>query len=330
MSASAESSDYIPLKLAPAAVNMEKTADGCYLLTSPMLLESYEDNLGLLLRRWARLTPYRTFLAERGDNGDWHILSYGFANRLANSIAQSLIDRKLGPKRPVMILSGNSISHALLMLGCFIAGVPVAPVSVAYSLLSDDFLKLKAIYKDVSPGLVFVEQSTMFARALRALDLTGAEVVIKEGEVDGIPSTCFDALTETHPTEMVEKTFAAVGPGHIAKILFSSGSTGQPKGILNTHGMLCANQQMLAQIWPFTSETPPVLVDWLPWNHTFGGNHNFNLVLKTGGTLYIDGGKPVAGLIKKTVENLAEISPTIYFNVPNGFAMLLPFLETDE
>jgi len=330
MSGSAESSDYIPIKLAPAAVNMEKKDDGSFLLSSPMPLAPYEENLGLLLRRWARLTPFRTFLAERGGNGDWHILSYGFANRLANSIAQSLIDRKMGPDRPVMILSGNSISHALLMLGSFIAGVPVAPVSVAYSLLSDDFRKLKAIFSEVRPSLIFIEQSSMFSRALHALDLTGVEVVIKEGEIEGIPSTSFDALTDVQPTEMVEKVFSAVGSSHIAKILFSSGSTGDPKGILNTHGMLCANQQMLSQIWPFTSETAPVLVDWLPWNHTFGGNHNFNLVLKTGGTLYIDGGKPVAGLIKKTVENLAEVSPTIYFNVPTGFAMLLPFLESDE
>jgi feruloyl-CoA synthase len=216
------------------------------------------------------------------------------------------------------------------MLGGFLAGVPVAPVSVAYSLLSQDHAKLKYIFDEVRPALIFAEQGETFARALNSLDLTGVEVVTAGGDLPGIPATPFAGLLATTATAEVASTFAQVDAHHCAKILFSSGSTGLPKGIINTHGMLCANQQMLAQIWPFTGQTPPVLVDWLPWNHTFGGNHNFNLILKRGGTLYIDGGKPVAGLVEQTVKNLAEISPTIYFNVPAGFAMLLPYLEKDE
>jgi feruloyl-CoA synthase len=318
------------IDFAPAEVNVEATPEGGYLLSSPLPLGPYEENLGVMLRRWAKEAPYRTFLGERGDDGSWRILSYGYAGRLADSIAQALIDRGLGPDRPVMILSGNSISHALLMLGGFIAGVPVAPVSVAYSLLSNDFAKLKSIFADVRPGLIYTEDGTMFTRALRALDLTGVEVVIKEGAVDGIPITPFSTLLETVPTEKVEQAFAAVRSTTIAKILFSSGSTGLPKGVLNTHGMLCSNQQMMAQLWPFMGKTAPVLVDWLPWNHTFGGNHNFNMVLKRGGTLYIDSGKPVPGLVLQTVQNLAEVSPTVYFNVPAGYAMLLPHLERDE
>jgi feruloyl-CoA synthase len=323
-------SNVAPVEFAPAEVNVETTPEGGYLLSSPMPLEPYEANLGVMLRRWAKETPTRAFIGERGADGGWRLLSYGYAGRLADAIAQALIDRKLGPERPVMILSGNSTGHALLMLGGFIAGVPVAPVSVAYSLLSQDLAKLRAIFADVRPALIYVENGPMFTRALQSLDLSGVEVVVKDGNVDGIPTTTFASLIETTPTEQVEKAFAAVGPQTIAKILFSSGSTGLPKGILNTHGMLCANQQMMAQLWPFTKKTPPVLVDWLPWNHTFGGNHNFNMVLKRGGTLYIDAGKPVPGLVMKTVENLAEISPTIYFNVPAGFAMLLPHLEKDE
>ncbi len=170
----------------------------------------------------------------------------------------------------------------------------------------------------------------MFARALGALDLSAVEVVTEDGLVGGVAVTPFSSLLSTPPTQEVERVFAAVGADSVAKLLFSSGSTGLPKGVINTHGMLCANQQMLAQVWPFTEKTPPVLVDWLPWNHTFGGNHNFNLILKRGGTLYIDGGKPVAGLVEQTVKNLAEVSPTIYFNVPAGYAMLLPYLEKDE
>ncbi|MDD5286119.1 MAG: feruloyl-CoA synthase [Desulfuromonadaceae bacterium] len=322
--------EFAPIDFAPASVNVEETSDGGFLLTSPMPLEEYESSLGMLLRRWAKEAPERTFLGERELSGQWRLLTYSETAGLADSIAQGLIDRKLGPERPVMILSGNSINHALLMLGSFIAGVPMAPVSVAYSLLSDDFRKLKAIFSEVKPALVYTESGMMFSRALNALDLSGVEVVIKDGEVDGVSTTPFASLLETPATNEVEDAFAKVDSGTIAKLLFSSGSTGQPKGILNTHGMLCANQQMLAQLWPFTKETPPILVDWLPWNHTFGGNHNFNLVLKSGGTLYIDEGKPVPGLVLKSVNNLAEISPTIYFNVPAGFAMLLPHLERDE
>jgi len=318
------------IDFAPARVNVERTADGGYLLSSPMPLEPYEANLGVMLRRWAREDPFRLFLGEKGPDGAWRTLSYGYAARLADCIAQGLIDRGLGPQRPVLILSGNSIGHALLMLGGFIAGVPVVPVSEAYSLLSQDFEKLKAVVAQVRPGLIYTKDGTMFSRALNALELDGAELVIEEGEAEGMPCTPFTALLETTPTEQVVQAFAAVGPDTIAKVLFSSGSTGQPKGILNTHGMLCANQQMIAQVWPFMKKTPPVLVDWLPWNHTFGGNHNFNMVLKQGGTLYIDAGKPVPGRVLQTVQNLAEISPTIYFNVPAGFAMLVSHLERDE
>ena len=321
--------DFVPIDFAPALVNVEETPDGGYILSSPMPLDAYEESLGVMLRRWAKETPDKTFLGERQPSGEWRRVSYREAALMADAIAQALIDRNLGPDRPVMILSGNSISHALLMLGGFIAGVPVAPVSVAYSLMSNDFFKLKAIFSEVRPALIYAENGATFSRALSALDLSGVEVVIRDGQVEGVATTIFASLLEVHATAEVEEAFAKVGSETISKFLFSSGSTGQPKGIINTHGMLCANQQMMAQLWPFMKDTPPVLVDWLPWNHTFGGNHNFNMVLKNGGTLYIDEGKPVPGLVLKTINNLAEISPTIYFNVPAGFSMLLPYLESD-
>lgn len=319
-----------PLDLAPARVNVEETDDGGFLLTSPMGLDPYEDHLGVMLRRSAKQCPERVFLGEREAGGGWRTVTYGEAAASADSIAQALLDRGLGPDRPVLILSGNSIGHALIMLGCFIAGVPVAPVSVAYSLQSNDFAKLRSIYREVRPALVYAEDGALFSRALGALDLDRVELVVGRGEVEGIRATPFSSLTGTRRTEAVDAAFAALGPETVAKILFSSGSTGLPKGIINTHKMLCSNQQMMAQLWPFMEKTPPVLVDWLPWNHTFGGNHNFNMVLKRGGTLYIDAGKPVPNLVGLTVQNLAEISPTVYFNVPAGFAMLVPHLERDE
>ncbi len=319
----------LPTEFAPPKVVVEDLRGGGWIVRSPVPLLPYERSLGVLLRKWAGECRDRAFLAERDAAGAWRVLTWGEAGKQADAIAQALLDRGLGPERPLMILSGNSVAHALLTLGGFLAGVPVVPVSVAYSLLSGDFSKLRSILSAVRPGLVFAESAGPYSRALATVPLGGAEVVLREGTIDGVAATPFSRLPETPATEAVEKAFAEVGPDSVAKILYTSGSTGFPKGVVTTHRMLCANQQMLAQIWPFAAKTPPVLVDWLPWNHSFGGNHNFNLVMKHGGTLYIDGGKPAPGAVEQTVRNLAEVSPTIYFNVPAGYAMLLPYLESD-
>ncbi len=236
---------------------------------------------------------------------------YGAARR----IGQALLERGLDRDRPVAILSDNSVDHALLALGAMHVGVPVAPISPAYSLMSQDYGKLKYIFDLVQPGLVFAGDAEKFKTALATV---------------GAKSTSVDELLEVNPGSLMERAHLQLTSDSVAKILFTSGSTGLPKGVVNTHRMLCANQQMIAQAWPFLEDKPPVVVDWLPWNHTFGGNHNFNLVLRNGGTLYVDTGKPVPGLVETTVENLKEISPTLYFNVPRGFDLLLPFLEKDE
>ncbi len=312
--------------LAPPRIVSEKAPDGSRILRSEEALEPYEASLGVLLRRWAEEAPDRVFLAERPGDGDWVELTWGDANRKATAIAQALLDRGLEADRPLAILSGNSIDHALLTLGGFLAGVPVVPVSPAYSLMSQDYGKVKHIAALVKPGLVYAADAGPFGGVLSAVDFGGAEIVLSKGT----GATPFSALLDTAPTGAVDEALSKVGPDSLAKVLFTSGSTAQPKGVLNTHGMLCANQQSLAQVWPFTAETPPVLVDWLPWNHTFGGNHNFNLILKRGGTMYIDAGRPAPPLIPITVRNLTEIAPTIYFNVPAGYGALLPFLERDE
>jgi feruloyl-CoA synthase len=325
-----DSVEFSDLDFAPPRISIEGSPETGFLFTSALTLQPYRENLGQMLRHWGQHSPDRIFLAERQNDDDWRQLSYAEVNQQADAIAQALLDRRLGPYRPVMILSGNSIDHALLMLGCFIAGVPMVPVSVPYSLLSKDYLKLRFIFEEICPGMIFVADGDLFAAPLASLDLTGVEVVVSQGLLPEPSTTPFAKLLATQVTADVERALAQVGAKTVAKILYTSGSTGQPKGVINTHGMLCSNQQMLAQIWPFTDQTPPVLVDWLPWNHTFGGNHNFHLVLNQGGTLYIDGGKPAPGLVEQTVRNLAEISPTIYFNVPVGYAMLLPHLEQDE
>jgi feruloyl-CoA synthase len=301
------------MKFAPAEVEREKRADGTLVLRSPQKLGPYARCVTEWLIQWSDHAPERLFLAER--KGDfWRKISYREAYGAVRRIGQALLDRGLGAERPVAILSDNSVDHALLSLGAMHVGVPVAPISPAYSLMSKDFGKLKSIFDLLRPGMVYAADPQKFSAALDAVK--AIPVKIQE-------------LLETNPGSTLEREHLKVGPDTVAKILFTSGSTGTPKGVINTQRMLCANQQQLAQAWPFVEHKPPVVVDWLPWNHTFGGNHNFNMVLRNGGTLYVDGGKPVPGLVETTARNLREVAPTLYFNVPRGYDLLLPLLETD-
>ncbi|MCP4826166.1 MAG: feruloyl-CoA synthase [Shimia sp.] len=317
-------------QFAAAGVSTSETADGALVIESPVPLGDYENHLGEMLRRWAKAAPERVFLAERAADGDWRRLDYAHTAAQANRISQALLDRGLSADKPAMILSGNSIDHALLALGAMQVGIPIVPVSPAYSLMSEDYGKLNALFELCRPGLIYVAQGEPFARALAQLPLEATELVVSERPPADMPVTNFAELLETTVTPAVDEAFAAVAPESTAKILFTSGSTGMPKGVINTQRMLCANQKSVALVWPFIEQAPPVLVDWLPWNHTFGGNHNFNLILRNGGTMYIDAGKPLPGLIEQSVANLREISPTVYFNVPVGYSMLLPLLEKDE
>ncbi len=317
-------------QFAAARVSTSETADGALVIESPVPLGDYENHLGEMLRRWAKAAPERVFLAERAADGDWRHLNYAHTAAQANRISQALLDRGLSADKPAMILSGNSIDHALLALGAMQVGIPIVPVSPAYSLMSEDYGKLNALFELCRPGLIYVAQGEPFARALAQLPLEATELVVSERPPADMPVTDFAELLETTVTPAVDEAFAAVAPESTAKILFTSGSTGMPKGVINTQRMLCANQKSVALVWPFIEQAPPVLVDWLPWNHTFGGNHNFNLILRNGGTMYIDAGKPLPGLIEQSVANLREISPTVYFNVPVGYSMLLPLLEKDE
>jgi len=302
------------MRLAPAKVEVEKRRDGSMLLRSPQKLAPYARCVTEWLVQWSDKAPERVFLAERGKGDRWRKISYREAYGAVRRIAQALLERGLNAQKPVAILSDNSIDHALLALGAMHVGIPAAPISPAYSLMSKDFGRLKAIFELVKPGLVYAADPQKFGPALEAVGAKSASVA---------------ELLETNPGSTQERDFLKVTPNSIAKILFTSGSTGMPKGVINTHAMLCANQQMLAQAWPFVEDRSPVIVDWLPWNHTFGGNHNFNMVLRQGGTLYIDDGKPAPGLVDRTVANLSDVSPTIYFNVPAGYAMLIPHLEKD-
>lgn len=316
------------LRFAEPLVDVERRSDGTLVLRSPQVLRAYPNHLGYHLRRWAAETPDTLFLAERDGPDAWRRVSYRQMLKWVESLGQALIDRGLSTERPLMVLSENSVDLAALTLASLYVGIPVVPVSPAYSLMSQDFAKLRTIAALVAPGMVYAREGERYARAIAAIRTPGMQVVASESGIDG--AEMLTDLLATTPARAVPHAFERLNPDQVAKILFTSGSTGEPKGVVTTHRMLSSNQQSVAQCWPFLEDSPPVILDWLPWSHAFGANHNFNLVLRNGGSLYIDDGKPMPGLIERTVHNLREVSPTLYFNAPRGYDMLLPYLERDD
>jgi len=311
------------------AANFVARADGTTLVTSTEALRPYPRKLTDRLLHWAAVGPEHTLAAQRDAAGQWRRISYAQALHGARCIAQALLDLRLSAQRPVAILSGNDLEHLLLSLGAMLAGVPYAPISPAYSTLSQDHGKLRHILTRLTPGLVFASDAAAYGRALAAAVPAETQVVLTQGRLGTRATRSFSELLASVPTDQVDAAHETVGPDTIAKFLFTSGSTKLPKGVINTQRMWCANQQQIVQCFPDLGRTRPVLVDWLPWNHTFGGNHNVGLTIYNGGTLYIDEGKPTPQLIGQTLRNLREISPTVYFNVPSGFEEIANAMERD-
>ena len=311
-------------------VTVERHDNGTIYLRPKAQLRDYPVRLTDRLHHWAKAEPNRVFMAERDAKGGWRQLTYAQLLTSARRIASALLVRGLSAEKPIVILSGNSIDHALLAFGALYAGIPFCPVSPAYSLVSRDYGKLGFLMKLLTPGLVFADDASKFSDALTANVSLGTEIVASRGAVPGRDVTRLSDLLATSEHPRLDAAHDAIGPDTIAKFLLTSGSTGNPKAVINTQRMICANQVMLRETLAFLKDEPPVIVDWLPWNHTFGGNHNIGLTLFNGGSMYLDEGKPMPGGIEESVRNLREISPTVYFNVPKGYESLLPYLREDS
>ena len=313
--------------LATPSIDRTDRADGSFVLRSTEPLQPYERCVGDWLEYWAREDGNRIFVAEQAGTG-WRLLSYADTLAAVRSVAQSLLDLGVAPDAPVVVLSDNSVNLAILSLAAMHVGRRIAVVSSAYTRMARDHAKLHAILDRLKPGLLYAEQADVYGAAISTWQ-PHCPVVYTVGE-EQVGALSFDRLLSTQPGPAVDAAFQAVTGDTVAKLLLTSGSTGAPKMVPNTHAMLCANQQMIAQCWRFIDRAQPVVLDWLPWSHTFGANHNFNLVLRNGGTLYIDGGRPAPDAIGPTLQALRKVRPTLFFNVPRGYDVLLPYLEADD
>lgn len=326
---------YRPLTFGVTRATLRDGATGTHYLRADQDLAPFPARLTDRLMHWAKERPDQTLFARRvknadGSSGDWAHITFAQALDAARRIGQGLLNRGLSAERPVLILSENDLEHALLALGCLYAGIPWCPTSPPYSLISQDYDKLKHVIKTLTPGLVFASDANRYGRAMLATLGDDVELVCTEGTVPGRATTSFAALLATEPTPAVDAAMAATGPDTVVKFLFTSGSTKMPKAVINTQRMWCANQQQMTQSMPVLGQGELTLIDWLPWNHTFGGNHNFGMVTYHGGTLYIDDGKPTPALMEETLRNLREIAPTVYFNVPTGFEAIAHAMKTDD
>jgi feruloyl-CoA synthase len=332
-----------PGPFAPAQVEREDRPDGAILLRSRTHLAPYPTSVAEVFAAGCAAHPDRVLVADRrGPGNEWYRVTWGEARDQVAAVAGWLTEQGYA-SRPVMVLSGNSVEHLLLTLACYQVGSPIAPVSVAYSLLSADHDKIHRMAAVARPAVVYAEDAVTFGPALDAVRAVAADLdgdvpptVSRDGGHGTIPfSDLLGQGGEPGARRLAGAVPAGARPGTapgadtVAKLLFTSGSTGEPKAVTTTHRMLCANQRAMQQVWPWLAETPPVLLDWLPWSHTFGGSHNVNMVLFNGGSLYVDDGRPAPGLIDKTLANLSDVAPTVFFNVPLGYAQLVPRLAAD-
>ncbi len=318
------------VRLRSSGATIERCDDGAFLVRPDEKLGPYPKVLTDRLAAWSESAPERICAAKRDENGNWRSLTYSQLYAAVRSVAQALLDRGLSAERPIAILSENDLEHLVLMLAGQHAGIPTAHLSPVYSLVSSDLAQLRHCLDLLTPGMVFLSNGEKYRRAIEIAVHDEIELVITGAPPESRNATRFASLVATEPTAALDVAHSKIDPDSPAKFLFTSGSTGMPKAVINTHRMICCNQQMIAQVFGFLQDEPPVLVDWLPWNHTFGGNHNIGIAIYNGGSFYIDEGKPGLAFIGETIRNLREIAPSVYFNVPKGYEDLLPDLRSDR
>ena len=319
-----------PVNVLAADITVRGGASATTYLAASQPLGPYPERITERLEHWAQQAPDRVFLAQRDPSGAWARLTYAQTLDRVRRVAQSLLDRGLSQDRSLLILSGNSLEHALLAFAAMYAGVLYAPIAPAYSLQARDYTTLAEIFNRMRPGLVFAGDGQAFERALRSVLPRDVELAVSTSAPEGLAATPFADLDTTPSTAAVDDAHRRVNGDTIAKILFTSGSTGHPKGVVNTQRMLCSNQEMIRAVMPFLSDEPPTLCDWLPWNHTAGGNHNIGLILYNGGTFYIDDGRPTPAGVEAMVRNLREVAATAHFTVPRTYEALMPYLRSDR
>jgi len=319
-----------PVRFFSPDVKLTRRADNSVLMRSVEPLGEYDSRVGDWLDRWAREAPNRTFIVEQTPTGQRSI-SYKEAQEAVLLLAEGLLGYRLGPERPLAILAANGIDHALIMLAALYVGIPIAPIAPAYALQSSDYAKLSHTFTLLTPGMVVVDDGVLYRKPMEhALKTDSPLIALRNATASADMRELASLKGDASRRHEVREAAARVGRETIAKFLFTSGSTGMPKAVINTHGMICCNSQMKRQVAPCLDEEPPVMVDWAPWNHTAGSNSNFSIILHNGGTLYIDPGKPTPALFGASLELLRRVSPTIYFNVPRGYELLIPHLEADR
>jgi feruloyl-CoA synthase len=318
------------VRVASLRAIFDRRANGVIYARSPQRLGAYPERLTDRLEHWAARAAERVFLAQRSVSGEWQTVTYMQALARVRKLAAGLLTHGLSPEHPLMILSGNSIEHGLLALAAMYAGIPYAPIAPAYSLAVQEYVALTHIWQNLAPAMVFADDGVKYSRALAAVVQKNTKVLYHFSAPPGIPGISLTELGNANPSPLLEEAHRRTRPESIAKMLYTSGSTGLPKGVITTHRMLCSNQQMLLEVLQFLGDEPPVLCDWLPWNHTFGGSHNFGIALYNGGSYYIDSGKPTPELFGETIRNLRELATTAYFNVPKAYEMLVTHLRADQ
>jgi feruloyl-CoA synthase len=324
-----------PIKVVAHPIEVIKHDAGVQIINSQKPLDDFARCWTDRLEYWAKEAPERVFVAQRNEKGEWDNITYSQAVVRVRNIASWLLTQPVSAERPIVFLCGNSVEHLMLALAGMYVGVAHSPLSPAYSLIATDYSKLQGIFDILTPGMIVVDELAPYEKAINAVchDTDIPVVVIKGDTIPQIisnPTMSFQSSLNHPVSTQVDIENAKVDGDTVAKILFTSGTTGMPKGVINTQRMICANQVMIHQVMQFLKDQPPIMVDWLPWNHTFGGNHNVGIALYNGGSLYLDDGKPTEKLFGKTLQNLAEVSPTVYFNVPKGFELLVKSLKADH